>query len=347
MTMVQKDRITRRSFLKILAISGAALGSSVLAGKAGLKYLLAENGQYIHRSSHVLMGTVLNFTLVSADKQQAELAINATIDSMRDLVSVFDHRDPVSALSILNRSGSLYDPRPELLTLLSQSREVTRASDGAFDVTVKPLIDAYRSTPTGVLPDQIDIATAIGKIGSENIHLTDDHISLEYSGMAITLDGIAKGAVIDGGFSELKKFGFDNIIVEAGGDLTAAGFSGPNMPWRIALRSPRAEAGFAMPTLKLTDMAVATSGDYMQPFSDDLLEHHIIDPRSGISSPELCSVSVIAPTAVMADALSTAVMASGKKAGLQLLKKFPGCEALLVDKQLNALTTPGFDYYVI
>jgi thiamine biosynthesis lipoprotein len=96
-----------------------------------------------------------------------------------------------------------------------------------------------------------------------------------------------------------------------------------------------------MTAFKIQDQAIATSGDYMQSFTPDFQNHHIIDPRSGHSSPELASVSIIAPTTVLADSLATAVMVMGKS-GLQLIEGLSGCEAYAVTKDLVILKTSGF-----
>ena len=106
----------------------------------------------------------------------------------------------------------------------------------------------------------------------------------------------------------LKQHGFVNVLVEAGGDLMAAGMKDEKRPWRIGVQSPRPDADMAQMRFSLSNRAAATSGDYMQAFTSDLRQHHIIDPRTGYSAPDLASVTVTAPTAMLADGLATAVM---------------------------------------
>jgi thiamine biosynthesis lipoprotein len=166
-------------------------------------------------------------------------------------------------------------------------------------------------------------------------------ISFHQSGMSITLDGIAKGYIIDEAVAVLKEYGFYNVMVEAGGDLIGLGEKAPRTPWKIGLQSPRSGIGDFLAIFNLQDQALATSGDYMQPFTPDFSNHHILDPSSGVSSRELASASVFAPSAALADGLATALMVMGTS-GLQVLEYLPGCQAYLVTKDMQVLTTPGF-----
>jgi thiamine biosynthesis lipoprotein len=130
--------------------------------------------------------------------------------------------------------------------------------------------------------------------------------------------------------------------VEAGGDLLAAGAKGDGSPWSLGVQPPRAGTGDVAARFRVTDRAVATSGDYMQPFTPDLSQHHILDPRQGISPPALSSVSVAADTACQADALSTALMVLGPAKGLALIERLPGAETLLITKEGMIHRSSGF-----
>jgi thiamine biosynthesis lipoprotein len=161
--------------------------------------------------------------------------------------------------------------------------------------------------------------------------------------MSITLDGIAKGYIVDQGVAVLKDFGFQDVLVEAGGDLLASGEKSPSSLWKIGIKSPRQEQGGIIARFSIRDRAVATSGDYLQPFVRDLSQHHLLDPRTGYSSPRLASASVLAKTATFADGLATAVMVLGPEAGLALIEELSGCEAYLVTKNLQTFQSKGFN----
>ena len=160
--------------------------------------------------------------------------------------------------------------------------------------------------------------------------------------MGISLDGIGKGYIVDQGVAALKQRGFNNVYVEAGGDLMVSGQKEAAVPWRIGIRNPRPQHNQRLVTVAVSDKAVATSGDYLQAFTPDLRHHHIIDPRSGFSPPELASCTVTAPSVAMADGLATALMVLGKNDALDLIEPMHGCEAYMVDKNLQHFNTTGF-----
>lgn len=341
-----RNSLSRRQCLKVLAASGAAAG---LAWRFRSDRLFAgpEQAPEVIHESHFLMGTVLTMTLVSDDPDQAKTAATAALTEMTRLVGIFSRFDTTSQLSQLNTYGLLRSPDPALVGILKQAFDVQQASDGAFDITVKPLLELYQDTLPGSLPSPAEVHRTLKLVGAEKLVFDEREIGFAVKGMGLTLDGIAKGAVIDGGVRVLRQHGFSNVIVEAGGDLFASGSRSAGTPWKIGVRSPRFERSTPMPRLNVQNQAVATSGDYLQCFTPDHSAHHILDPRQGISSPELASATVIGPSAVLADALATAIMVAGVKDGLEILQQFPGCEAYLVDKQLQVVSSPGLERYLV
>jgi thiamine biosynthesis lipoprotein len=203
---------------------------------------------------------------------------------------------------------------------------------GAFDVSIKPLLDAAR-TGKETKPRQ-------RFVDYRRIQLRDGEISLA-PGMALTLDGIAKGAVVDGGVAALNKRGYEHVLVEAGGDLVGNGHSLDQTPWRIGVRHPR-QADSLMTVLPISAQAVATSGDYQHTFSSDFSQHHIRDPRTGQSPAQSASVTVLADSGTLADALSTGLMVLGLTVGLPLVERLSGVEALFISKHMELTRTSGF-----
>jgi thiamine biosynthesis lipoprotein len=331
--MNEKKKISRRQFLQIIAVSGAA----GVAFKLGLEPLTTDQ---VVSETRLLMGTVVNLTLVGPNPKSSAAAVNACLDRMTELETVLSRFQPGSQLSRLNQSGMLGNAHPVLLGLVKQSLELGELTDGAFDITVKPLLDLYQAIP-GVLPTSRQIEQTLKLVDYRQLGVTSNRIAFQRLGMSITLDGIAKGFIVDEGVAVLKENGFENVMVEAGGDLMGVGEKSSRSPWKIGLQAPRSDMGSLMATFNIQNQAVATSGDYMQSFTADFANHHIIDPRIGHSSPELASVSVSAPTAALADGLATAVMVMGK-AGLGLIEQMAGCEAFAVTKDLTELKTSGF-----
>lgn len=343
---MSKQILSRRQFLKIMAISGTAVG---LAAKFDQNWLcnLSQNSLETIHMPHYLMGCVVNITLVSDDPAQAKMAAAAAIAEMQRLVKIFSRFDPSSQLSQLNSQGVLRSPDPALVSLLQASNDVRQASDGAFDISIKPLIDLYQEGMGKYLPASSEIQKALSKVDFSKVVIDSHEIGFSKAGMGLTLDGIAKGAVIDEGVNILRDHGFVNVIVESGGDLLASGSHGQDNPWMIGMRTPRTEHCLKLPALSVENMAVATSGDYLQAYTADYSVHHILDPRQGVSPGELASVTVLAPGTMLADALATGMMVSGISAGFEMLDQFPGCEAFLITKDLEIVSSPGLKNYLV
>ncbi len=322
---------SRRAMLRILAVGGAA-GA---AWKLG--WLDRFRGRAITRT-RTLMGTLVNLTVLG-DRDEASAACDATLDQMAGLEALLSRHRPDSELSRLNATGRIENPSKPLLEVLRLSGRVSRMGDGAFDVSVQPVLDLYAAG--GPLPDPGAIEEAAGRVDHRALRISSRAIELARPGMRLTLDGVGKGYIVDRGLEVLKGRGFDDVFVEAGGDLVASGRRDGHAAWRVGIRNPR--PGLSMQArFDARDVAVATSGDYMQPYTDDYSRHHIVDPRTGHSAPELASSTVIAPNAATADALSTLTLVLGSRTGRDLLESLPGCEGFFVSKKLEITRTSGF-----
>lgn len=330
-------RLSRRAFIRIVA----GVGIAGVVGKAGLDALAAP---LVVRQTRLLMGTILNLTLVVPQRETgaAEQAVTACLARMAGLEALLSRFIPDSQVSRLNRTGAVENPHPDLLELVRQSHRVSQLSGGLFDITILPVLALYQlfqmsaSGEPGDLPPAAAIAAACRRVDYRAISASEDRLAFDIPGMAITLDGIAKGYILDAGVSELAEHGFTDILVEAGGDLVAGGLQRLDEPWQVGIQSPRPGAEPLITRLSASNEAVATSGDYMQPFTLDFSQHHILDPRSGHSSPALASATVIAPRLALADALATALMLMDPPAGLALVQEL-NLRAILVTKDLALL----------
>ncbi len=339
MTDVQRSKAlrSRREILTIVAVGGGA----GLAWSLGL--LGPSRGTVIARSRQ-LMGTRVNLTAVGDDRDAAEAAVEATFARMSELESLLSRFRPESEVSRLNREGRIEGASDGLIELLGLADRISGLGDGAFDVTVQPLLDLYREQLTNHhrLPQPAAVEATLERVDYRSVHVQGKTVSLARPGAAITIDGIGKGYIVDQGVAVLRGRGFPNVLVEAGGDLVASGQRAPGRPWRIGIRRPRHGARGLQARVDAEDRAVTTSGDYMQPFTPDFAQHHILDPRTGSSAPELASSTVIAPNAALADGLSTLTMSLGSRRSRELLENLPGCEGYLVTKDLRVVKTSGF-----
>lgn len=212
-----------------------------------------------------------------------------------------------------------------MMALVVDSLKYYRLSDGAFDITISPVVNIWKNEIKAVqagkvpvsLPSSSEIDMKLELVGSDKISVDAKTSMVEFKqpGMAIDLGGIAKGYTVDKAVECLKNSGITSAFVNLGGNIYCLGKKG-NRKWRIAVRNPRDFSQILYP-LELENQAVATSGDYEQFF---ILEgkrySHIIDPRTGYPVDNVnISVTVIADTATAADAMSTTIFVLGKEKG--------------------------------
>lgn len=335
--MTQASKLSRRDFIRITAAAGA-----LLAGGGAAHRLAGSQAAARVQATRLVTGSIANLTLISSEPDAARRAIHAAFDRMAELEQVFSRSRPDSQLSRLNAEGRLADPHPAFVAVMRQALAYGELTGGAFDVTIEPVLDLYRTASrSGGLPSESEVQAARSLVDDHQISVTGDMILFLQAGMAVTLDGIAKGTIIDAGTQVLKEHGFDQVMVEVGGDLKTSG-TAELRPWQVSIQAPRPEMRGAVAVTQLQASALATSGDYQTTFTPDRRLHHILDPGSGISPGELASASVVAPTASDADALATALLVMGAEAGLGLIERLPAAEALVVTKQQCVLQSSGF-----
>ncbi|MDH3360395.1 MAG: FAD:protein FMN transferase, partial [Desulfobulbaceae bacterium] len=230
----------------------------------------------------------------------------------------------------------------DLLAVLDLARQINQKSSGAFDISILPMLDLYQNYHLPAQERMSILNIRRNLVNQANLQIKGRKINFLEPGMGITLDGIAKGYIVDEGTATLSKYGFERVYVEAGGDLLVKDDKAIGKPWRIGIQNPRPEITSKLVVIEAENMAVATSGDYYQPFSSDLSVHHILNPSTGLSSPELASCTVTAPNGAMADGLATACMVLGSNDAMDLLASFPACEGYFVTKDMHVRKTSGF-----
>jgi thiamine biosynthesis lipoprotein len=334
---LSQSGIQRRDVLKIVAVGAAGVGAWRLG-------LLSRSSTVAVQESRNLMGTVVNLTVVSEDREAARTAVTATLDRMAEMEAYLSRYREDSEISQLVAEGRIDNASEALIDVLQLSDRVSRMGDGAFDITVQPVLDLYRThlSEHQSLPTRKAIEQAVERVDFRSVRVAGRTVTLDRPDTMLTVDGIGKGYVVDQGVAELKRRGWSNVFVEAGGDLVASGDNRQGEPWRIGIRSPRKQLSLQA-KLDARDKAVATSGDYMQPFTPDYSQHHILDPRTGLSSPELASSTIVAPDAATADGLATLTMVLGPTRSRELLEELPDCEGYFVTKDLRVVRTSGFE----
>lgn len=289
-----------------------------------------NSGSWVHTRISSALGAAVTMTVLHADEDIANAALDAAFAELESIECVMSLYRPESQISRLNREGVLDTPDASLVEVLRFAAEVAETSGGAFDVTVQPLWKLK-----GAKPD----ADTLALVDWRKVELDANRIKLA-PGMAITLNGIAQGFAADAAMRVIRQHGVEHALIDAG-ELSARGSNAEKVPWRIGIQHPRQREALAA-RAQLENRCLATSGDYETAFSDDLSRHHILDPHTGESPGELASVSVLAPTAMAADALSTALFVLGADRGLEFLDQNPGTDALLILKDGRQLRTKNF-----
>lgn len=279
------------------------------------------------------MGTRVSITTVVGSRHRAMDACGQAFDEMDRLIGLLNRYDPRSALSALNVAGRLDRPPPELHHVLDAAADVHRKSGGAFDVTVAPLLALFRDRlggPSAVEPGEAETRDVLERVGARHMTVSRRRVAFARDGMAVTLDGIAKGYIVDAMAAVLDRHGVNQYLIDAGGDIRVRGSREAGQPWTVGIRDPA--GGLYPEALHLDGGAVATSGSYEVHFTDDLAFHHIVDAATGRSPGTALSVSVRAPTAETADALATAVFVLGPDAGTTLVDGLRGCGCMIVGR---------------
>lgn len=287
------------------------------------------------------LGSEVTITALEADPGAARRGVEAALSALRQVDALMSLYRPESPLCRLNREGVLEDPHPWLVAVLRRAGSMARRSGGAFDATVQPLWEVYAEAHrAGGLPERLALEAARRRVDWRRVEVSARRVRLHGRGTAVTLNGIAQGFAADRAAAALARHGIRHALVRAG-EIAALGAKPDGRPWSVGIQHPRRPEAFVS-VAALRGRCLSTSGDYATSFSDDLRDHHLFDPRTGRSPQGLASVSVAAPTATEADALSTAVFVLGPEQGLELVRATPGADVLLVFKDGRTLATEGF-----
>lgn len=329
------DSISRRDWLRITAVSGVAVG---LGGALSMGALEALGLRRV-RQTRVRMGTVVTLTVVHEDGDAAARLVERAFAEMERLEGILSRYRPESAVGRLNRLGALEGAPPELLEVIETSRRVHIASDGAFDVTVGPLVDAYAVAAREggrSRPSEAELSEALERVGLDKLTVDGAFVRFGVEGMALTLDGVAKGYIVDRTSDLFVRGGMMKVLVNAGGDIRAHDGSGRD-PWTVGVQDPD-DTDSALRMVRLTSGSIATSSLPMRAFVHDRSHPQIIDPRTGEPAGGVRAVTVRAESAMVADALSTGLMILGPDNAPAL-----EYEALFVLADGRLRQTDGFD----
>jgi thiamine biosynthesis lipoprotein len=283
-----------------------------------------------HRFSGPTMGTTFNVTLVVTDQSPPVDAAKIQAGLERELAQINQQMSTYiddSELMQFNRSkvGQWQSLSAPLAEVLAISRRISERSEGAFDITVGPLVDLWGFGPLAEpeqVPSDVAIAAARSAMGYAQVAL-DGQRARRLSDVRLDLSAVAKGYGVDHLADWLEAQGYEHYLVEIGGEVRLSGDSPRGDAWRIGVEQPSLVQGDGRKALALTDIAMATSGDYRNYYERDGVRYsHTIDPRTGRPiAHRLASVTVLAPTSAEADAWATALNVLGPEAGMALAER--------------------------
>ena len=315
----------RRQCLRV----SLGLGATLLAGR-----VTAVPGDALQWRERALLGfgTTLWLRAAHADVQRVEAGLDAAVQAIRHVERQMSLFDENSALCQLNRDGRLRAADPDLLRVLRLAQRIAAASQGAFDITMQPLWQAWESAQrSGALATAGALRLARRLVDWRALRLDGTDVSLQLPGMALSLNGIAQGYAADLARARLHAHGIEHALLDTG-EWSAWGRGPEGTPWRLAVAEPVTPNNFPAGLQLVNDgRAVATSSDSHSVFSADRRHHHIIDPRTGYSPTAWSSVTVLAQSCARADAL-TKVLFMAAPAQAMLLAQRWGVDVLLIDK---------------
>ena len=260
------------------------------------------------------MDTVMNLT---AYGENASAALDAAEETLRTLDAKLDRHDETSAVSALNRDGTVEDAELAQLTDIAQT--IGALSGGAFDPTVAPVMDAWDFTGDAPrVPSDEELSALLAHVGLEKLSVDGNTIALS-DGAQLDLGGIAKGYAADLLRAQLEKEGVTSATLDLGGDVFVMGRKTDGSDWRIAVKDP-ADTESYLGVVSAADKFIVTSGVYERYFEENGVRyHHILDPKTGCPAESgLVSVTVLCENGAWADALSTACFVLGPDGALAL-----------------------------
>jgi FAD:protein FMN transferase len=336
-----------RSCFSILLLAGAA-------GVAGAARLAAPTGErYTFVEPH--MGTRFKIIVYARDEAQARKATTAAFARIAALDAIMSDYRPTSELMRLcaKAGGDPVKVGDELFFVLARAQKVAAESDGAFDVTVGPIVRLWRlSRRTQRLPDAEKLAAARALVGYKLVKLDEkaQTVQLLKAGMQLDLGGIAKGYAADEALKVLKAHGIDRALVAAGGDIAVSEPPPDANGWAVAIAGPQPFdeklAEKALPQLLLKNAAVSTSGDAEQYVEIDGKRYsHIVDPKTGLGLVGRMTATVVAPNGITSDSLTKVIAVLGPEKGFPIIEAYEGVSgrvARLTEQGVETTTSKRF-----
>jgi thiamine biosynthesis lipoprotein len=286
------------------------------------------------QASTIAMDTVISIQVAGGgDEGAVRPAVQRALDWFATVERACSRFDPNSELrQLLARPGEPVQVSPVLFEAVRFALALARQTAGAFDPTIGRLLERHGFNRHYITGETVTSSSADPNATYRDVRLGIGRTITLRRPLVLDLGAVAKGLAIDLAACELGEF--ENVCIEAGGDLFASGHNADGLSWRVGIQDPR-RPGMLAKTVDVSDRAVCTSGDYQR---KNARGHHLVDPRTGESAVELASVTVVAPTAMAADGLATAAFILGLDGGRRLLDQ-AGVEGVFITASGNLCAT--------
>ncbi len=312
-----------------------------------------SNGNEVTRMDGFALGTVYRISVKGPVPANLEQRLDSLFEAVNASMSVFA---PGSRISRLNRNET--DTLDEhLIRCIEAAAGVSRLSGGLYDITIKPLRDAYGFGNEKPQADP-DVDSLLETVGYEKISVCDGRLRKSDPRVQIDLNSIAKGYTVDRAGMLLEELGVKEYLVDIGGEIYCRGTNASGKEWTVGIESPfegnYTPGAYVQTVVRLSGAGLATSGNYRNFRVDSLGRRytHIINPLTGANTrSDLLSATVIAPSCMLADAYGTMLMAAGYEKAVELLEGMDDAEALLIrageDGGMKIYTTPGMKERIV
>ena len=333
--------ISRRAFLSLTGT--LSLGVATIGIPLPTEAVKFDRTLHKVSKSQLGMGTFINMIVFHPSTGEAEEAMGRAFAEINRLTSLMTRFQSTSYIGHLNAAGSLKGAPSEVMEVLHSSLRYHTISRGAFDITVLPIVDLYKRSfqANNAPPSPQALQETMDRVGSQHLMVTKDSISFARSGMEVTLDGIAKGYIIDRAMDLLRQQKIQHALINAGGDIVVHGGKGEGKPWSIGIQDPWNRKRY-VDVVTLNSGAIATSGNYEVFFDREKLFHHLILPNTGTPAPSIASVSIKAAHAMEADALATTAYIMGPDRGYQFIRQVRGVEGLIIKNRKHKISSSGW-----
>lgn len=298
-----------------------------------------EKTERVTRRS-VTMGTTIEIQIITDSVDKANRAITSAFEEIRRINDKYSTYREKNYMTDIN-SNDTFALDDETEYLVNVSDEIYAITEGRFDIAVGNLIKLTGfESDNPHLASRDSIIEALAETGSKYLDYSNLPILVRRNNVKINFGGIAKGYAVDRAAEIIAESGFETYMVNAGGEIRAAG-----KIWNVGISHPR-KRGELLGRLELEDAAVATSGDYEQFFKKGGKRYtHIIDPVSGIPSDNCQAVSVVSDKCIYADGIATGLFILGPEKSIELVNALDGIECMVVDKNGKVIKSANFDDY--